>query len=415
MGVPPNSAFPGGLPNTRPAAPNLRNGQRADVSFRPSVEILAFAADEASLSEIEERKATVSRFKNIPAQPSPLPAASGGPVNPSRPSAQQSTKGFFALGMLSAIVVFFMLLMIGANSSRRTPAIPSSTFGPAENRDSSSRTSQTEPTPQPWRGLVEPRDQPPASQPLPQPTTTKEAQPAAGTPTSPISQSGELQPKSTPPVGTPTPPGAPPEPPDHAPTLLDLNKNEDAKRVQLRLIELKFLFGTADGNWGPLSEQALREFRKAQRIGRDATWSLDTQRQLFSQTAAHPVSAAAATYLGGWGVSLEQCRQTSGSSPLTITALRAESYGAICEFAKAQQAGPNVWHIRAACMSDGKKWKDNIALTVSEDKLAWVTERRNDQYVRCPSSLAERGSFADYNVSRHGSFVERERRRDLVR
>jgi hypothetical protein len=126
------------------------------------------------------------------------------------------------------------------------------------------------------------------------------------------------------------------------------------------------------------------------------------------------VSAAAAIYLGGWGVSLEQCRQP-GSPPLTITALRAESYGAICEFAKAQQAGPNVWRIRATCMSNGKKWKDNIALTVSDDKLTWVTERRNDRYVRCPSSSAETGLLADYNVSRHGSFVQRERSLDLVR
>jgi hypothetical protein len=283
------------LPNTRPAAPSLRNGQRADVPFRPSVEILAFAADDASLialSEIEERKATVSRFKNIPAQPSSLPAADGSAVNPSRPSAQQSTKGFFALGVLIAIVVFFTL-MIGANSSKPTPASPSSTFGPSENQISS-QTSQTEPTPQPWRGLAVSRDQPPASQPPPQPTTTKEAQatqePAAGAPTSLSPQSGELQPKSTPRVGAPTPPGAPPEPPERASTLLDLNKNEDVKRVQLRLIELKFLFGTADGNWGPSSKQALREFRKAQRIGHDDTWSLDTQRQLFSPTSSPPGS-----------------------------------------------------------------------------------------------------------------------------
>jgi hypothetical protein len=355
----------------------------------------------------------VSRFKSTPAQPSSPPAAGGSPVNPSQPSAQQSTKGFFALGVLSAIVAFFILLMIGANSSKPTPAIPSSTFGPAGNQNSSSRTSQTEPPPQPWRGPVPARDQPLASQPRPQQTTTKEEQatqgPAAGAPTSPSPQSGELQPKSAPPVGTPPPPSALPEPPDRASTLLDLNKNEDAKRVQLRLIELKFLFGTADGNWGPLSKQALREFRKAQRIGHDDTWSLDTQRQLFAPTAAHPVSAAATTYLGGWGVTLEQCRQAPGSPPLAITALRAESYGAICEFAKAQQAGPNVWHIRATCMSNSKKWKDNIALTVSEDKLTWVTERRNDQYVRCPSSLAETGSLTDYNVSRHGSFIERER------
>jgi len=331
----------------------------------------------------------VSRFKNIPAQPGPLLATGGSPVNPSQPSAQQSTKGFFALGVLGAIVVFFVLLMIGANSSKPTPAIPSSTFGPAENQNSSSGTSRTEPTPQPWRGPAVPRDQAPASQPAPQPTTTKEAHapqgPAAEAPTSPSPQSGEMQPKSTPPVGTPAPPSAPREPPDRASTLLDLNKTEDAKLVQLRLIELKFLSGTADGNWGPLSRQALREFRKAQRIGHEDTWSLDTQRKLFSPTAAHSMSAAAATYLGEWGVSFEQCRQTLGSPPLTIVALRAESYGAICEFAKEQQAGPNVWHIRAICMSNGKKWKDNITLTVLEDKLTWVTERRNDQYVRCSS------------------------------
>ena len=314
------------LPNTRPAAPSLRNGQRTDVPFRPSVEILVFAADEASLREIEERKATVSRFKSIPARPSPLPAASSSAVNPSRPSAQQSTKGFFALGMLSAIVVFFILLMIGANSSKPTPAIPSSTFGPAENRNSSSRTSQTEPTPQPWRGLAVPLDQPPASQPPPQPTTTKEAHapqgPAAEAPTSPSPQSGEMQPKSTPPVRTPAPPSAPREPPDRASTLLDLNKTEDAKRVQLRLVELKFLFGTADGNWGPLSKQALQEFRKAQGIGHDDRWSLDTQRKLFSPTAAHSMSAAAATYLGVgrqlravstniWFAATDDCRSTS--------------------------------------------------------------------------------------------------------
>jgi hypothetical protein len=205
--------------------------------------------------------------------------------------------------VLGAIVVFFILLMIVANSSKPTPTIPSSTFGPAENQNSSSRTSQTESTPQRWRGPAEPRDQPPASQPPLRPTTTKEAQapqePATGAPTSPSPQPGELQPKSTPPVGPLTPPSVLPEPPDRASTLLDLNKTEDAKRVQLRLVELKFLFGTADGNWGPLSKQALQEFRKAQGIGHGDTWSLDTQRQLFSPTAAHSMSAAAATYLGG--------------------------------------------------------------------------------------------------------------------
>jgi peptidoglycan hydrolase-like protein with peptidoglycan-binding domain len=94
-------------------------------------------------------------------------------------------------------------------------------------------------------------------------------------------------------------------PPDPDLTLLDLKKIEDAKRVQQKSIELGFLFSTADGNWGPLSKRALREFRKVQGIGNDDAWNLDTQRQLFSPTAAHPARMDTATYLGGWGGSLE--------------------------------------------------------------------------------------------------------------
>src|SRR5262249_20479794 len=54
--------------------------------------------------------------------------------------------------------------------------------------------------------------------------------------------------------------------------LLDLAQVEDAKRVQQRLIELGFLFGTADGNWGSRSRRALRDFRGSQGLANNDTW-----------------------------------------------------------------------------------------------------------------------------------------------
>jgi len=45
--------------------------------------------------------------------------------------------------------------------------------------------------------------------------------------------------------------------------ILALNQVEESKRVQKRLVELGFLFGTPDGNWGPRSRKALQEFRKS--------------------------------------------------------------------------------------------------------------------------------------------------------
>jgi peptidoglycan hydrolase-like protein with peptidoglycan-binding domain len=121
----------------------------------------------------------------------------------------------------------------------------------------------------------------------------------------------------------------PAEPSGATLTLLDIEQIEDAKRIQRRLIALAFLFGTADGHWGSLSKQALRDFRNAQGIGDDDTWNLETQQRLFSSTAHASVATniPATTYLGGWGVSLEQCRQTPGSSPLQISAQGAASFG----------------------------------------------------------------------------------------
>jgi hypothetical protein len=330
----------------------------------------------------------VARIRSGAVQPSPTPVGGSSPTF-NQTTFQPSTKAFFATGVLIAIVLFVLLSFMAAHSSNQSSPIPSSTPRPAENSRRLSQIPPIEPELQSGPSLSVPRDPPPASASSQEPANAGDTQtsevPITGT--TPLAGPQPAQPKSMPPVEPA--PNAPAAPSDPALLPIDLNKIEDVKRVQQRLIELGFLFGTTDGNWGPLSKQALRDSRKAQGIGDDDTWSLEAQRQLFSPTAAHLASAATGAYLGGWGISLEQCRQTAGSPPLTITALRAESFGATCDFATIQQIGPNVWRIRAACMNDGIKWKDSITLTVSDDKLTWVTERRNDQFVRCSGPLAE--------------------------
>jgi hypothetical protein len=165
--------------------------------------------------------------------------------------------------------------------------------------------------------------------------------------------------------------------------LLDLGQIEDAKRVQRRLIDLGFLFGTADGNWGPRSRKALRDFLGAQGIGNSDTWDEKGQQDLFSATAAR--APATGTFVGGWGIDADQCRQTPDKrSPVTISARRAEAFGATCQFDSTQRESASEWRIRATCADEHDRWNANIRLTLSGSRLTWTSERGTVTYLRCP-------------------------------
>jgi peptidoglycan hydrolase-like protein with peptidoglycan-binding domain len=165
--------------------------------------------------------------------------------------------------------------------------------------------------------------------------------------------------------------------------LLDLAQTEDAKRVQRRLIELGFLFGTADGHWGPRSLKALRDFRSAQGIGNSDTWDEKAQQDLFSAAAAR--TSATETFVGGWGISADQCRQTLDSrSRLKISTSRAEAFNTTCQFNSTQRESANEWRIRAACADEHDRWNANIRLTLAEGRLTWTSERGTATYLRCP-------------------------------
>ena len=67
---------------------------------------------------------------------------------------------------------------------------------------------------------------------------------------------------------------------------LDIRKNDDAKRVQQRLIGLGFLFGFADGTWGPRSRKALQDFRFSHGLSDTDIWDEQAQSMLPASASA---------------------------------------------------------------------------------------------------------------------------------
>ena len=174
-----------------------------------------------------------------------------------------------------------------------------------------------------------------------------------------------------------------PESVDAAPTpqQLDLRQIEDAKRVQQRLIDLGFLFGAADGIWGPRSRKALQDFRVTNRISDSDTWDEATQDRLLTSSDAIAANTSDISFIGGWGVDVAECRK----SPLTITANRATNTFAACEFHSTQRESSNVWRLRALCANNSERWNANIRFAISGSQLTWSSERGTTTYVRCPS------------------------------
>jgi len=170
------------------------------------------------------------------------------------------------------------------------------------------------------------------------------------------------------------------------PQLLDLREIENAKQVQQRLIDLGFLFGAADGIWGQRSRRALQEFRAANGIGESDTWDKATEERLLRAPDVKAAKTSEISFIGGWGVDVAECRD----SPITITARRAEGFGASCEFHSTQRESSNAWRLRAECSSNTERWNANIRLTVSTSKLTWSSERGTTTYVRCPVTSASR-------------------------
>ena len=67
-----------------------------------------------------------------------------------------------------------------------------------------------------------------------------------------------------------------------ASTLYNGTRGESVRKLQQKLIDLGFLSGTADGIFGNRTEQAVRDFQKANRLTSDGLAGKQTQAVLFA-------------------------------------------------------------------------------------------------------------------------------------
>jgi peptidoglycan hydrolase-like protein with peptidoglycan-binding domain len=161
-------------------------------------------------------------------------------------------------------------------------------------------------------------------------------------------------------------------------------RSRNVRRLQQRLIELGYMFGAADGNWGLRSKKALEDFRVAHGMLARETWDRATQDRLFSAAAKRAPITSDIGFVGRWATNLRECRQSpSGRGSLVISARRAEAFGGVCEFGPTERETQNMWRLQATCAYNRDRWTANIRFTLDGNTLIWSSERGATKYVRC--------------------------------
>jgi hypothetical protein len=158
--------------------------------------------------------------------------------------------------------------------------------------------------------------------------------------------------------------------------LLNLREPQNIVWVQSQLRELGFLRGLTRG-WDSFSRAALRDFKTTNNLTADDKWDLKAQELLTSG----PVLGMEQTFIGSWS---EGACAMDTKPDIFITSRRAvSSAGGVCEFSNIRSAPPG-WNVGTACSNSGEKWKANIHLAVSGEKLVWTgQDGRQTQYRRC--------------------------------
>jgi DnaJ domain/Putative peptidoglycan binding domain len=218
---------------------------------------------------------------------------------------------------------------------------------------------------------------------------------------------------------------------------MNLLPREEAQQIQRQLIERGYLLGPADGIWGPRSQAALEDFRRAQGLASEEGWTSEKRTATASHTEeatglpaeravaaehafpidrpselSHPVGAqepndstdeiadvtpeprasnqvqqvgaGEQAYIGAWARSRAACAGTQ-APPLAISAQGASSFGGLageCDFEQVRREGDG-WRTRARCFADGKRWTANVHLRATASTLIWSSERGRATYYRC--------------------------------
>jgi hypothetical protein len=101
------------------------------------------------------------------------------------------------------------------------------------------------------------------------------------------------------------------------------------------------------------------------------------------RTVPDPPSARAdPTFIGGWAEDIGLCR-TGRKAPLVINSRVAKTAYGECDFGFVTREAPNRWRVAAICAAEGKFWRANIALKLTEPNLTWSSARGTLTYVRC--------------------------------
>jgi hypothetical protein len=156
------------------------------------------------------------------------------------------------------------------------------------------------------------------------------------------------------------------------------SSRSDSLWIQAKLRELGYYSGDINGNWGPVSRSALRDFKTMNGLPGDDRWDRDTEQALSSRQGVR----ASATFIGGWAWSDEACRTGSGA-PIVIRPTGASTDGGKCDFRSVKRETAATWRIQAACSVGERMWHANVNLKLTASNLNWTSERGTDTFVRC--------------------------------
>jgi hypothetical protein len=161
--------------------------------------------------------------------------------------------------------------------------------------------------------------------------------------------------------------------------------HEDIRRAQSRLHDLGFLSSSSTGRWNSSSKSALHDFKLVNRLPNDDVLDLATRKKLNSPSAIR----ADQSFLGNW------CRSAGTKHlQLTIKSHRTKSSaGGVCVFHNIQ-AENRGWRVRATCSERKETWNANGKITVTANKLVWVSDRDEVNYFRCSERHPERNEWA---------------------
>ncbi len=90
-------------------------------------------------------------------------------------------------------------------------------------------------------------------------------------------------------------------------------------------------------------------------------------------------------FAGVWAPDAAACsprQNRRGYLPAVINSEGAWAGETSCAFASGQQTG-STWRFSAVCSNTRRKWKADVRLTVTGDRLIWASQRGSQAYVRC--------------------------------